>query len=64
MRAVHEEEEVEIHVILDGVLVLPFPYEVFLQLGEPLKDWHVISMIRLRMQPWMTKEQNVYRDVS
>ena len=64
MRAVHEEEEVEIHVILDGVLVLPFPYEVFLLLEEPLKDWHVISMIRLRMQPWMTKEQNVYRDVS
>ena len=63
MRAVHEEEEVEIHVILDGVLVLPFPYEVFLLLEEPLKD--VIPMIlRLRMQPWMTKEQNVYRDVS
>ena len=63
MRAVHEEEEVGIHVILDDVLVLPFPYEVFLLLEEPLKDWHG-PMIRLRMQPWMTKEQNVYRDVS
>ena len=63
MRAVHEEEEVGIHVILDGGLVLPFPYEVFLLLEEPLKD--VMPMIlRLRMQPWMTKEQNVYRDVS
>ena len=59
MRAAHEEEEVGLRVILDGVLVLPFPYEVFLLLEEPLKH---VPMIRLRKQPWMTKEQNVYRE--